>query len=106
MPEQKYISHSAEDCFGKRSNQKAIRDGLGGRIGSRAEALKQYNHSDSTWKKELKALKNQNKMLYKIAKKSVLCREINNIKKIRAKASKKRRDDSKRIGLQFLTVQW
>ena len=39
--------------------------------------------------KELKALKNQNKMLYIIAKKYVLRREIKKIKKIRAKASNK-----------------
>ena len=41
------------------------------------------------WKKDLKALKNHNKMLYRIAKKSGPRREIKNIKKIRAEASKK-----------------
>ena len=40
-------------------------------------------------KKELKYLKNQNKMLYRISNKSGLCRELKNIKKIKANAPKK-----------------
>ena len=42
--------------------------------------------------KYLKALKKQNKMLYSISKKSRSRREINKIKKIREKASKKGRN--------------
>ena len=41
-------------------------------------------------KKELKALKKQNKMLFIIAKNSVSCRKLKNIMNIRAKSSKKR----------------
>ena len=29
MPEQKHMSHSSENCFGKRSNQQSIKNGLG-----------------------------------------------------------------------------
>ena len=53
--------------------------------------MKQNKNPERKWKKELKALKKQNKNLYIIAKKSVSRREINNI---RSKSSKKRRDDS------------
>ena len=41
------------------------------------------------WKKELKSIKKQNKILYSTAKKYGFPREINNIKKVREKASKK-----------------
>ena len=51
IPEQKYMSHSAEECFGKRANQKTINDGLGGPMGSRSEAVKQYKKSENKWNK-------------------------------------------------------
>ena len=70
MTQQKYISHSVEDCFGKHTNQNTINDGLWGPVGSSAEAVKQYQKSDSKWKKELKTLKKQKNMLFSISKKS------------------------------------
>ena len=44
--------HNSGDCFGKRSDQKSIKYGLGGPMGSRAEAVKQYKRSENKWKKE------------------------------------------------------
>ena len=88
------MSHSAEDCFGKHSDQKSVKDGLGGPMGSRAEAVKQWKKSESKWRKELKDLKKQNKTLFSIANKSGSRRELKKIKKIRAKASKKRCNSS------------
>ena len=61
MPEQKYMLHSAEDCFGKGSNHNSIRGGMVGPMGSMAEDLKQYKKSKNEWKKYLKALKKQKK---------------------------------------------
>ena len=61
---------------------------------SRDEAVKQYKKSENKWKKELKYLKKQNKILYSIANNSVSRCEIKKIKKIKVKASKKRRYDS------------
>ena len=46
------------------------------------------------WKKELKSLKNQNKIIYSIADKFGLRRELKNIKNIKYKASKKRSNSS------------
>ena len=43
IPEREYMSQSDEDCFGKCSDQKPIKDGLGSPMGSRAEAVKQWN---------------------------------------------------------------
>ena len=57
--------------------------------------MKYYKKSKSKWKKERKALKKQNKILFIIAKNSSSRRELNNIKKIRAKASKNRCDPSR-----------
>ena len=48
----------------------------------RAEAVKNCKKSESKWKKEVKAQKKQNKMLFSIAKKSGSCREPKNIKNI------------------------
>ena len=50
--------------------------------------MQHHNKSEKKWKKELKALNKQNKMLYSIAKKFGSRREIKNIKKIREKAYK------------------
>ena len=47
--EQKYMLHRAEDCFGECNNQKTIKDGLGGPVGSRYEAVKQYKKSEIKW---------------------------------------------------------
>ena len=63
-------------------------------MGSISEAVKQYMRSEYKSKKELKALKNKNKILYRITKKSVSHREIKRIKNIRDKASKNLRHDS------------
>ena len=61
---------------------------------NRAESVKQYKNSKGKWKKDIKSLKNQNKLLYIISKKSGSRREIKKINNIRSKASKKRRDGS------------
>ena len=61
---------------------------------NRAESVKQYKNSKGKWKKDIKSLKKQNKLLYIISKKSGSRREIKKINNIRSKASKKRRDGS------------
>ena len=38
MPERKYESHSAKDCTGVRT-KRSIKDGMGGPIGSRNNAM-------------------------------------------------------------------
>ena len=94
MPERNYTLHSSEDCFRNQSNQKSIRYGLGVPMGSRYGSVKQQKRSESKWKKELKALKKQNTIIYSIAQKSGAHREIKNINKIMSKATKKHRGDS------------
>ena len=63
ISEHKYMLHSAEDCFGNLSDQNYVRDGMGGPMGSRAEAVKQYKKSENKRKKELEALKKQKNAL-------------------------------------------
>ena len=46
MPEQKYMSHSAEDCAGMRTNW-TIKYGMGVSVGSSADTVKQYNKSET-----------------------------------------------------------
>ena len=55
-----------------------------------ADAVNRYNKPEHKWKKDLKALKKQNKVIYSISKKSGSRRELNKINKINSKASKKR----------------
>ena len=88
IPERKYTSHSAKDFTGVRTNW-TIKYGMGGPVVSRTDSVKHYKKSEKKRKKELKAIKKHNKMLYSISKKSGLLREIKNIKKIRAKAYNK-----------------
>ena len=102
MPERKYMLHSSEKCFGKRSNQQSIKEGLGGALGNRADAVKQYKKSEHKWKKYLKLLKKQNKMVYSIAKKSGSRLELKKINNINTKVSMKSSyysSDSSRIDL-------
>ena len=46
MPDKKYMLHSTDNCFGNHTNQKRIKDGLGGPIGSTVESVKQYKKSE------------------------------------------------------------
>ena len=84
------MSHIYEECFGKSSDQNSIKYGLGGSMGSRADSVKQYKKFKNKWKKDLKALMNQHKIIYSIINKSGSRRELKNINNIKAKYSKKR----------------
>ena len=87
MNEQKWKSHSFENYFGKRSDHKSVTDGLGVPLGNRANSVNHYQKTEDNWKKDMKALKKQNKMLLIMAKKYGLRREIKKVKKIKAKSS-------------------
>ena len=89
IPDQNYILHSSY-FFYKRSDQHSFKDWLGGYLGNRADSVKKYKNSEQKWKKDLKSLKNQNKMLYIIAKESGSYRALKRIKKILSKASQQR----------------
>ena len=84
------MSHSSEKCFGKCSDQQSIKEVLGGALYNRADAIKHYKKYEHKWKKELKALKNKNKIIFIIDKKYGARRELKKIKNIKAKAYKKR----------------
>ena len=86
-----YMSHRSENCFVKSSDQQSIKDRLGKYQGNRDYAVNHYKNSEHKWKKKMKALKKQNKILYRIAKKSVSRNELKKIKNIKAKASKMHR---------------
>ena len=81
------MSHSTEDWAGMCTNHH-IKDGMGGPDGSRNHAVQQHKKSVNKWKKDIKALKKQNKIIYSIAKKSGSRRELHKIKKIRKEALK------------------
>ena len=87
------MSRISKNCFGRRSGQQSIKDKLGGALGNRGDAVKQYKKSEQKCRKELKGLKKQNKMLYRISKKSGSFCELKKTKNIKAKASKNHRDD-------------
>ena len=50
MPEQKYMSHSAKDCTGVRTNW-TIKDRMGGSVGIRTDNMKQYKKSKKNVRK-------------------------------------------------------
>ena len=57
MPDCKWKFCSSDNCFGKRSGQASIKDGLGGGLGNRDDAVKHYQKTEKKWKRELKSLK-------------------------------------------------
>ena len=89
MHEQNYMSYSSDNCFGKIYNQNTIKEGLLEALVNKADSVKHYKKFEHKWKRELKSLKNQNKIIFIIVNNSVSRRELNKIKNIRAKASKK-----------------
>ena len=54
-----------------------------------ADAVKYYQKIEKSFKRDLKALKKQNKMLFSMAKRSGLRRELKKTKNINSKAYKK-----------------
>ena len=63
IPEKKYMSHISENCFGKLSYQQPTKLEMGGSIGNRADAVKHCKKYEHKWRKDIKVLKKQNKML-------------------------------------------
>ena len=45
MSERKFMTHSAKDCTGHRTNRN-IKDGMGGYVVIRADTVKKYNKSE------------------------------------------------------------
>ena len=88
-PERKYKLHSSENFFRHRSNHESIKEGLGGSLGDRDAAVKQSQKSKKKWKRELKSLRKQNKIIYSTEKHSTSHHELKNINNIFAKVSEK-----------------
>ena len=63
---------------------------MGGSLGNRDDTINDYKKYEHKCNKDMKYLKKQNKMLYRISMKSDSHCELKNINKIKAKASKKR----------------
>ena len=57
MPELKWKYHISKNCFGKRSDQKYVKDGLEGPIYNRAASIKNYQKYENKWKRDMKAIK-------------------------------------------------
>ena len=68
ITERKYMLHRYDDCFFNCYDHKYSKEGMSISIGNRTNAVKQYKKSENKRKKELKVLKNQNKMVYSIVK--------------------------------------
>ena len=88
IPERKYKSYISENWFEKRSNQEYVKENPRERIGNRDDAVKQYHISEKKRKKEMKDLKNQNKVLVSTTKLLGSRLELKKIKKIYTKAYK------------------
>ena len=73
---------------------------MGGSLGYRDDSVKHYKKSEHKWKKYMKYLKNQNKIIFSIAKNSISHCELNKIKNIRANASQNKNKSSGVVRLQ------
>ena len=82
--------HSSGNLFGKRFDQQYNKEGPEGALCNRDDSVKHYNKYEHKRIKDLKALKNNNKITYSIARKPVLrCELKNTYQNIKAKDSKK-----------------
>ena len=72
---------------------------MGGSLGNRDDSVKHYKKSEHKWKKYMKYLKNQNKIIFSIAKNSISHCELNKIKNIRAKAPKNKNKNNEVVRL-------
>ena len=63
--------HRVEKCFGFKQQEDSTKKNVGGSIGKREGAVKPFQKSKNKFKKEMKYLKKQNKIIYSITKKSV-----------------------------------
>ena len=54
----------------------SIKEGSGGSLGNRSTSVKQYRKSENKCKRDLKALKKQNKMIFSISKRLGSHREL------------------------------
>ena len=57
MNESKYMLHSAETCFGKRSYEESLNKGMGGIMGNSDADFKQFSKAKKSYKRNLKDLK-------------------------------------------------
>ena len=90
MPERKYKYHISGNLFGKRSNQAYFRDELVGTLCNSYDVVKHYQKTEKNWKRELKYLKKQKKMLYIMENNYGARSDLKKINKLNNKASKKR----------------
>ena len=58
MPVRNYRLRISENCFGKRSDQQSVKDGLGGDLYNMDDAVNNYKKSEQKWNRELIALGN------------------------------------------------
>ena len=58
MSDRKYMLHSDENWFGKRSDQESLKNGLEVKLGNRYAAVKQFNKVDNNSKRQIKFLNN------------------------------------------------
>ena len=59
MTKRKYKLHNSENSFGRRSEQKYIKEGLGGNLDNRDKAVEYLQKSKKKWKRNLKYPKKQ-----------------------------------------------
>ena len=81
--------HSFKNHFGESSDHAYIKDVLGGSLGNRADTVNHYHKTEEKWKRGLKCLKKNNKMLFSMSKHSGSRRGLKKINKIKAKSSRK-----------------
>ena len=97
IPEPKYKSHRSENCFGRTYDQESIKEGLGRSLGNRNYVVKKLQKSKNKWKRELRSLKKQDKILYSTAKRSRICRDMKKTKKIYTKAPNQKYSSNRSI---------
>ena len=80
----KCYSHFRDDLFELTNKLDSIKKYLGRGLGKRDAAVNQFHKSENKIQRNLKALKKQNKILFKLVKKTSYCKDMHKIKNIKA----------------------
>ena len=91
-----------QELLWKSYDQASVKDGLVGALYNRANVVKRYQKTEKKWEKELKSLKKQTNILFRMSKRSDSCCELKKIKKFKSKASKKNSKSSINIYISDL----
>ena len=89
IPDRKFMCHSSEQCFGFFNKKDNIQNNIRGSLGKQDGDVKKFYKAKKNWKRQLRSLENQNKVLYSMINNLGSRKELHNINHISTKGNSK-----------------